>query len=69
MFHPILYRKVVAMARPETQTPEVITSTTTRKIGRCTYIISSNYAPCKQTEIISALARLIQSENHMKSAK
>ena len=51
------------------KTSEIITSTTTRKIGRCTYIISSNYAPHKQTEIVSALARLIQSENNMKSAK
>ena len=37
--------------------------TTTRKIGKCTYIISSYFAKSSQADIASILTRLIQSES------
>jgi len=35
---------------------------TTRKIGKCTYIVSSSFKDGKQRDIVSTIARLIQSE-------
>ena len=35
---------------------------TTRKIGKCTYIVSSRFKDGKQRDIVSTIARLIQSE-------
>ena len=37
--------------------------TTTRKIGNCTFIVSSSVKEGKQKDIVSTIARLIQSEN------
>jgi hypothetical protein len=35
---------------------------TTRKIGKCTYIVSSSFKDGKQRDIVSTIARLIQGE-------
>lgn len=40
--------------------------TTTRKIGKCTYIVSSSFKEGKQRDIVSTIARLIQNENPIK---
>jgi len=37
--------------------------TKTRKIGNCTFIVSSSVKEGKQKDIVSTIARLIQSEN------
>ena len=39
---------------------------TTRKIGKCTYIVSSSFKEGKQRDIVSTIARLIQNENPTK---
>jgi len=36
---------------------------TTRKIGKCTYIVSSRFKEGKERDIVSTIARLIQNEN------
>jgi len=42
--------------------------TTTRKIGKCTYIVSSSFSEGKERDIVSTIARLIQNENPKPSA-
>ena len=37
--------------------------TTTRKIGKCTFIVSSSFSAGKERDIVSTIARLIQNEN------
>ena len=39
---------------------------TTRKIWKCTYIVSSSFKEGKQRDIVSTIARLIQNENPTK---
>lgn len=40
--------------------------TTTRKIGKCTFIVSSSFKEGKERDIVSAIARLIQNESPTK---
>ena len=42
---------------------------TTRKIGKCTYIVSSSFKDGKQRDIVSTIARLIQSDNTTNTTK
>ena len=51
------------MSKPKTN--EISVSKTTRKIGKTTYIVSSTYAESNQQNIISVLARLIQSDANL----
>jgi hypothetical protein len=39
---------------------------TTRKIGKCTYIVSSSFKEGKEKDIVSTIARLIQNDNTTK---
>jgi hypothetical protein len=39
---------------------------TTRKIGKCTYIVSSSFKEGKERDAAAAIARLIQNENPIK---
>jgi len=39
---------------------------TTRKIGKCTYIVSSSFKEGKQRDIVSTIARLIHNESPTK---
>lgn len=39
---------------------------TTRKIGKCTYIVYSSFKEGKQGDIISTILKMIQSENPSK---
>jgi len=41
---------------------------TTRKIGKCTFIVSSAFSDGKERDIVSTIARLIQNENPKPSA-
>ena len=49
------------------KTDEISLSKTTRKIGRTTYIVSSNYAQNNQQNLVSMMARLIQSDATLKT--
>ena len=49
----------------QTEINEISVSKTTRKIGRTTYIVSSTYAESNQENLISVLARLIQSDTNL----
>ena len=40
--------------------------TNTRKIGNCTFIVSSSFKDGKQKDIVSTIARLIQSDSAKK---
>ena len=44
---------------------EIKTTETTRKIGRTTYIVSSNYAESNQQDIVSTIARLMQNDSSL----
>ena len=35
---------------------------TTRKIGKCTYIVSSSFKEGKERDVVATIARLIQNE-------
>jgi hypothetical protein len=52
-----------------TNTQPVINKTrreTTRKIGKCTFIVSSSFKEGKERDVVATIARLIQNDNPTK---
>ena len=43
--------------------------TTTRKIGKCTFIVSSRFKDGKQRDIVATIARLIENDANIKLKK